>query len=272
MVSVGSQRALLLLLLLPLATGVAACGAKRVVLPSDAGSPLPDYASIYNDVSSGCRNVQSLLAEISLSGRANGERLAGTLHAGFLRPESMRLEMRARLLGTPVFVLAANPSGATLLLQQDNQVVRDPRAEDILGALTGIALSPADLLAILTGCVVPEPQPTAGRSHQGGWASIDLGDRATVYLQRAGDRWRLKAARRGQWQVEYLEWPDASALPTRVQLTTTMPVAVDLRASLAQVEWNVPLDDSAFTIKVPPNAETITLEDIRRAGPLRGQP
>jgi len=269
MVSVGSQRALLLLLL---ATGVAACGPKRVILPSDVGTPLADYARIYNDVSSGCRNVQSLLAEISLSGRANGEGLAGTLHAGFLKPESMRLEMRARLLGTPVFVLAANTSGATLLLQRDNQVVRDPKAGDILGALTGIALSPADLLAILTGCVVPEPQPTAGRSHQGGWASIDLGDRATVYLQQAGNRWRLRAARRGEWQIEYVEWPDEAALPTKVQLTTTKPVAVDLRASLAQVEWNVPLDDTAFTVKVPADAETISLEDIRRAGPLRGQP
>jgi len=268
-VSVGSQRALLVVLL---AIGVAACGAKRVVLPSDAGSPLPDYARIYDAVSSNCRKVHSLLAEISLSGRANGERLAGTLHAGFLKPESMRLELRARLLGTPVFVLAANVSGATLLLQRDNQVVRDPKAEDILGALTGIALSPADLLAILTGCVVPEPQPTAGRSHQSGWASIDLGDRATVYLQRAGNQWRLKAARRGEWQIEYVDWPDEAALPAKVQLTTTKPVAVDLRATLAQVESNVAFDDTDFTVKVPANAETITLEDIRRAGPLRGQP
>jgi len=268
-VSVGSQRALLLLLL---ATGVAACGPKQVVLPSDPGTPLADYSTIYNQVTSGCRDIRSLTAEVSLSGRANGERLAGTLLAGFRKPESMRLEFRARLLGTPIFLLAANPTGATLLLQRDNQVVRDPKAEDILGALTGIALSPADFLAILTGCVVPAPQATGGRSHQDGWASIDLGDRTTIYLQRVGARWRLRAARRGDWQIEYVEWPDASTLPTKVQLMTTKPVAVDLRATLAQMESNVDLPDSAFTVRVPAGAETISLDDIRRAGPLRGQP
>jgi hypothetical protein len=119
---------------------------------------------------------------------------------------------------------------------------------------------------------VPEPQATGGRSHQGGWASIDLGDRATVYAQRASGRWRLRAARRGDWQVEYVEWPDAAALPTKVQLMTTKPVAVDLRATLAQTESNVDLPDSTFTIAVPANAETISLDDIRRAGPLRDQP
>lgn len=267
--STGAQRALLLLLL---AAGVAACGPKRIVLPSDPGTPLPEYASIFNDATAGCRGIRSLTAEVSLSGRANGERLGGTLLAGFRKPESMRLEFRARVFGTPVFILAANPSGATLLMQRDNQVVREPKAEDILGALTGISLSPADLLAILTGCVVPEPQATGGRSHQGGWASIELGNRATVYLQRAGTRWRLRAARRGDWQVEYLEWPDAAPLPTKVQLVTTQPVMVDLRATLAQTESNVDLPDSTFTIAVPAKAETISLDDIRRAGPLREQP
>lgn len=267
--SAGAPRALLLLLL---TFGMAACGPKRITLPSDPGTPLADYTTLFNDVTAACRGIRSLTTEVALSGRANGDRLGGTLLAGFRKPESMLLEFRARLFGTPVFILAANRSGATLLMQRDNQVVREPKAEDILGALTGISLSPADLLAMLTGCVVPEPQATAGRTHQGGWASIDLGNRATVYLQRAGNRWWLRAARRGDWQVEYVEWPDAAALPTKVQLRTAQPVMVDLRATLAQTESNVDLPDSTFTIAVPANAETISLDDIRRAGPLRDQP
>ena len=93
-----------------------------------------------------------------------------------------------------------------------------------------------------------------------------------MYLQRAGTRWRLRAARRGDWQVEYVEWPDAATLPTKVQLVTTQPVMVDVRATLAQMESNVDLPDSTFTISVPAKAETISLDDIRRAGPLRDQP
>src|SRR6187551_3178885 len=115
--------------MLALTLCVTACAPTRVALPSDPGSPLSDYASIYNDVASGCSGVRSLRTEVSLSGSANGERLGGTLHAGFRKPESMRLELRAGPLGTPVFVLVANGSGATLVTR-DNQVVRSPKAED----------------------------------------------------------------------------------------------------------------------------------------------
>src|SRR6186713_579719 len=108
-----------------------ACGPKRIVLPTDAGSPLSDYASIHSQIASDCSAVRSLSAEVSLSGRANGDRLRGTLHAGFRKPAAMRLEFHAPLLGTSLFVLAANDSAATLVLPRDNQVVRGPKAEDI---------------------------------------------------------------------------------------------------------------------------------------------
>jgi outer membrane biogenesis lipoprotein LolB len=242
------------------------------VLPSDPGSPFPEYATVHDDVSMRCRGVRTLTAELSLSGRANGERLRGTLIAGFRKPDAMRLELRAGPLGTLIFVLAANADGATLLLPRDNQVARGPKAEDILGALTGITLSPDDLLAILTGCVVPEPQATGGRVHTNGWASIELGGRATLYLQRSGSRWRLRAARRGDWQVDYVDWPEGASFPARVEMVATTPVPVELRASLAQTESNVDLPDSAFTVRVPADAEEISLDDIRRAGPLRDQP
>src|SRR6476620_588083 len=103
---------------------VAGCAGKRITLPTDPGTPLSDYAAIFNDVSSSCRNVQTLTAELSLSGRAAGEKMRGTLQAGFKTPASMRLELRVGPFGTPVFVLAADGQKATLLLQRDNQVVR----------------------------------------------------------------------------------------------------------------------------------------------------
>jgi len=258
--------------LMALCICAAACGPKRIQLPTDSGSPLPDYASIHNEVASGCRSVRSLRAEVSLSGRANGQGLRGTLHAGFRRPESMLLEFRARLLGTPIFALAANESGATLLLPRDNQVVREPKAEDILGALTGISLSPADLLAILTGCVVPEPRATGGRSHANGWAAIELDGRATLYLQRAGGRWRVRVAERGDWRIEYLEWAGTATFPSKVQLSAAQPAAVALSANLSRMDPNVDFADSDFVVPVPANAEALSLDDIRRSGPLKDQP
>lgn len=245
------------------------CGGHRLQLPTDPGAPLPDFDSIHTQVSAACAPIRTLTAEISLAGQASGERLRGTLQAGFKPPESMRLELRVGPFGTPAFVLGANAGGATLMLPRSNQVVRGARAEDVLGALTGISLSPADLLAILTGCVVPSPRPTAGRLHADGWASIQLADRATLYLQRVGNRWQLRAARRGDWQIEYPEWPASSSFPTRVQLRAERPVAVDLRAGLSQVEADRDLGDEVFTVNVPADAERMTVEQLRQAGPLR---
>jgi hypothetical protein len=258
--------------LLVLSICASACGPKRIELPTDPGNPLSDYANIYSQVTSACSAVRSLSAEVSLSGRANGDRLRGTLHAGFRKPGAMLLELRAGPLGTPIFALAATESAATLILPRDNQVVRGPRAEDILGALTGISLSPGDLLAILTGCVIPDPRATGGKLHANGWASIELDGRATLYLQRAGAKWRLRAAQRGEWRIEYPEWSDTATFPSRVQLSATRPVAVALIASLAQMESNVDLPDDTFVVEVPANAEALSLEDIRRSGPLKDQP
>ena len=240
-------------------------------LPVDPGTPLAGYADIHRELAAGCAGIRTLTTAISLAGHAGGEQLRGRLAAGFRTPNDMYLELRAGPLRTVVFKLAANAEGATLLLPADKQVVRGARGEDILGALTGIELAPADLLAILTGCVVPSPNPTGGRSHAGGWASIDLDGAATLYAQRSGNRWRLRAARRGPWRIEYLEWPEASRFPRRIALAADDPVAVDVQATLTEPEANVDLGDDVFVITVPRDADVIPLEQLRRSGPLRSQ-
>ena len=44
----------------------------------------------------------------------------------------------------------------------------------------------------------------------------------------------------------------------------------DLTIRLSQVEVNEPIDPAAFSVEVPPTATPITLEDLRKAGPLGG--
>jgi outer membrane biogenesis lipoprotein LolB len=257
-----------LLPLLSIALVAGACGARQFELPVDPGVPLPDFDAVHREIAASCTAVRSLRSEVSLRGRAAGEGLSGTLHVGFRVPGSMRLQLRAGPFGTLGFDLAANDQGATLLLPRDNRVVRDARAEQILGALIGIALSPDDLLAIFTGCVTPAPRATGGRSHDGGLATLQLEGGATLYLQRGGTRWRLRAARRGEWRIDYLEWPDEAAFPARVQLTAADP-EVELRAGLAETETNITLPDNAFVVEVPSGVEPMTLEELRRSGPLR---
>jgi len=244
-----------------------ACAARRISLPADPGAPFPDFVETYRAVTAACAGVRTLTAELALAGRAGAGRVRGRAIVGFAQPDSMRLEGVAPF-GPPAFILAARGANATLVLPRDNRVVRGAPPEEILDAMTGVALSPADLQAVLTGCVVPVGAPVAGRIHQNGWASIDVGDGATLYLQREGSAWRLRAGRRRGWQIEYPAWQ--GAFPSAVRLTSSSgSVDVDLTATVSQLETNVPLDQAAFAVDAPPGAIELSVAELREAGPLR---
>ena len=243
------------------------CAARRISLPADAGTPFADFAETYRMVTASCAGVRTLTAELGLSGRAGDRRIRGRAIVGFARPDSLRLEGVAPF-GPPAFILAARGAMGTLLLPRDNRAVRGAPPADILDALTGVALSPADLQAVLTGCVVPAAIPSAGRLHQNGWASIDLGNSTTLYLDREGTAWRVRAGRRQGWNVEYPVWQ--GAFPGAVRLTSSSgAVTVDLTASVSQLETNVQLDEAAFAVNVPAGVIELSVAELREAGPLR---
>jgi hypothetical protein len=250
-----------------------ACGPRRVTLPTDSGSLFPDFAAVHKQLSSACSGVRTLRAVLSLRGQVSDQRLSGTVHAGFERPASMRLE-GIPPFGQPVFMLAAQGGNAVLSLPRDERVLRGQPPQAILEALVGVNLAPADLLAILTGCVVPDPMPTGGRLHANGWASIDLPGGGKLYLRRAPARatsqWELRAARRDGWQLEYTM--GQSQFPASVRLTSDSQKApVDLTTGISQIETNVDLDPAAFRVDVPPDAKPLTIDELRESGPLRAQ-
>lgn len=245
---------------------VTACGGRAMRLPTDTGTALPEFSSIHADLTETCRSLRTLVTVLSLSGRAGGQRLAGSLHAGFRAPDDLRMEHE---YGTTLFVLTSSEGEATLFLPRENRVVVDQPTADILGALTGVSLGAADLLAVVTGCVVPSPSAVAGRVHENGWASIDLEGGARTFLQRVDGQWRVRAARRNGLQVEYPEWPASSPVPTRVAIRAEEPVRVDLRASVTQADLNGALTDAVFVNPAPAGAVPLSIDELRRSGPLR---
>ena len=255
----------------------AGCAARTIQFPADPGSPLPDFSRVHADLARACTGVSTLTAELALSGRAGGRHLRGRVLAGFERPDSMRLEGVAPF-GAPGFVVASRGAAATMLLPRDNRVLRGASADQILGGLTGVSLAPGDLLAILTGCVMPLPAAEAGRLHANGWASLHLKGDATLYLQRSASGWQSRAARRPGWQIEYAEW--SGGFPRRVRMLSMLRggagsgghdgTDVDLIAQISQLETNRAIAAAAFTVDVPETALPMTIEDLRASGPLRG--
>jgi hypothetical protein len=181
----------------------------------------------------------------------------------------MRLEAVAPF-GPPGFILATQDERAVLLLPRDDRVVSGEPAEAILGALTGVTLAPADLQAILTGCVVPTSKAIGGRLHENGWASIDLEGGATMYLRRSGT-WQVRGARRAGWEIDYPMWQ--GTFPQVIRLRSVGESAnVDMTATLMQIEVNVDVDPAAFTLNVPASASPLSISELREAGPLGEKP
>lgn len=242
-----------------------ACAAKRFAAPSDAGVPVPGFADAWQKVAAPCVGVRTMTAELALSGRAGGTRVRGRVQAGFA-PGSMRLEGVAPF-GQPVFILAAAPSRAVLLLPRDERVVRAADAAEILDALVGVRLAPDALMTILAGCAM---RSTPGGATQHGEVTRFTFADGDVYVRAFGVARHVIAARVGPFLVEYLELSDIATRPRRVRISRDLPggQGVDLTFALSQIETNTTIQAEAFTLDVPPDTMPMTLAQLRAAGPL----
>jgi outer membrane lipoprotein-sorting protein len=226
----------------------AACASPRVTLPSGAGTPFPDFVSAYTQATAECRAVTTMSASLSLSGRAGSTKLSARIDAGLAEPARLRL-----------------------VLTRDDRVLRGASSSAIIEALAGVALEPDELRALVAGCALGAGQPAAGRAFEKGWAAIDAGD-STLFLRQLEGQWRIGAARRGSLTIEYSNFAGGRPSTIRVHTTSAPGVApADLTLRVTQVEVNTPLDNAVFDADVPPNAAPLTLDELRRAGPLGGE-
>ena len=250
---------------------VTACTPARIGLPSGAGAPFPEFATAYRSATAACADVKTMTASIALAGRAGKTKLRGRIDAG-LADGQIRLEGFPPLMfgAGPYFILAARGAEATLLLPRAGRVLRGARPAAIVQALAGVALEPNELRGILSGCGLGIVQPSGGRQFPNLWAAIDAGP-ITVFLRQLEGVWRIVAVTRPGLTIEYSGFQ--SERPTTVRVMSTAAAsdaATDLRLVLSQVETNTDLDRKVFEIEIPRDAAPITLEELRKMGPLGG--
>ena len=254
---------------------IAGCAPAKLVLPQGPGTAYPGYSSLFDSVVSECRGVRTYEAMIAVRGRGGNRNFRGRVRAGLAAPGSVRLEGLAPF-GAPGFYLVATPAEAILWLTREGRVLTDVPAGDMLAGLTGIPFGPEDLRAVLTGCLVPDPQPMRGRSY-GEWVVVELMGGAVAYLRPTEDTYRLVAGTRDGLTIEYGSY--RRNIPTMVRIFSndlgddrqTTP-SLDVTASLSQLNLNVELESGTFFLSVPADVSPMTLEDLRRAGPLRAEP
>lgn len=248
-------------------TLASACAPKvRLDLPAGTGTPLTDIASAEQAARASCQSHAAVTADLRLSGRIDGERVRGTLQVGVTR-DAMRLEGLAPF-GAPVFVLAARPGQAVLLLPRETAVARGSSAPELLDAVVGVALSPADLLAIVSGCGVADWKVTGGATFGTIWTRLDLdGGRALWLRAEPGQAPLLVAARDGRWHIEYTRV--SGGWPTAIRLRPADGAAAGGRTdavfALDAPEALAALPDGALLVDVPTGARDLTLADLRRS-------
>ena len=238
-----------------------------LTFPTTGGTPFAEFASAYRQATASCAGVDTLTASMGLSGKAGRTKLRGRIDAGFAEPARARLEGVAPF-GRPVFVLTADGNRGTLVLQRDERVLKDAPPDQIVEALAGVALTPDALRRAVSGCGLSSGEPASGQLHGTELASVSLPG-GSVFLSRAGGSdWQMAGATQGTLTVAYCDYASGRPSTVRLRAESGGREMADLTLRLSQVEINTPLDAKVFEAEIPPHAVPLTLEELRRAGPL----
>jgi len=250
-----------------------------LTLPGGPWAPDPGGAAALESATAACGSVRTLTAEIAVRGQVGGVRLRGRVLAGFARGGALRLEAPAPF-GAPIFILTARADRGTLWLPRDRRVLRDAPVADILDAIVGLRRSSDDLLGLLSGCLLADRPVASGGGVQrngAGWLMAMLADETVAYLRRDGATWRLLAGHReaapggSAWSVSYERF--VPTFPDLVRVSTTPPGGSAggggvLSLEVSQRETNTPIDAHAFEAIAAPDGRPMTLDELRRTGPL----
>ncbi len=229
--------------------------------------PVPDAVELWSTATEACKGAQTFSAEIRVSGSVGAERLRRvTLQGAMTRNGEIKL-LAVAPAGPPIFNLAGRADRATLTLPRDRRVLVAPAA-DIVEALIGLRLTPADWLDLLSGCVSAKT-PLDGVLIDGA-TIISLKDGGgRVRLRKDGTSWRIVAGERPDLLVEYLQflgrWPSIARISSR----SGAAVAVSLEMTIGQVFVNAPLAPRVFAPDTAPGLSPMTLAELRALGPMK---
>jgi hypothetical protein len=256
-----------------------ACSRPLLKLPAGARMPAADGASVIDQATAACRSISTITLEMTVRGSVGGQRLRGRLSAGLAKPASARLEAVASF-GQPGFFFVATNADATIYMPRDERVARG-RPDALLEAVAGVPLDAPALRSVVTGCAAM-PDAAAVQAIGDAWrVTADGVDEIYFRRDTTPASWRLVTTVHpstspragpspgGGWRAEYSNFE--SGLPRTIRIVSTPSGRFDLQLELSQVELNTPLGPEAFQLQVPSSAAAISVDELRRSGPLGGK-
>jgi hypothetical protein len=254
-----------------LAIGLAAnaCATKFYVPPTGPGVPFAEAGSVWQNITSSCRNANRFVAEIKVTGWVgegeSRQSVGAPIHGALTREDDVYLEVPGP--GRPYVQMAGRAGQAVFLLPRDQRVFRGA-SRDIVEAMTGLLWGPKDLLNVLSGCVTTPNGGVTGVSH-GESASIELGGDARAWVQQSGGAWQLVAATRDGLLIEYRAREGAWPSSIRVSSMAAGATPLQLAFLVSQHNINGDLEESAFALETPAGFAPITLAELRGNRPLK---
>ncbi len=244
----------------------AGCAARLYTPPRGPATPLDTAPALWAAATERCRGARLFVAEIRMQGwvGAARQRLAATVHGAVTRDDDVYLEVPAP--GLSVVQMAGRAGHATFLLPRDRRVLEAP-TRDIFEALTGLRWGGRELFDVLSGCVAPADGEVTGEGIDRRVA-IHLAPRTTAWLRRAGDGWRVEAADVRGWLIDYRHYGVIWPGEVRVTTSAAARIPLDLTFVVSQVQTNIELAPSTFTLAAPATYAPMTLDDLRAIGPL----
>lgn len=250
---------------------ISACAAKLPPRPVGTPTPDPAAAEAFVTATAACTGFRSIEGELSLSGRAGGERVRGRILTGLESGGAVRLEAVAPF-GAPFFVLAGRNERATLVLPRERRVLKDTGVAEVLERLTGLTLGADDLRLILSGCLVERAEPTEGRQWGTDWRAVTIGPERVAYLRMQNGQPVVTAADYGPWRIDYSA--HSAGFPRAIRIrNATGPRSpgeggIDITARVEQLEVNTQINPLAWVVDVPSDADPMTLDELRSIAPL----
>jgi len=248
----------------------ASCGPALMKLPAGPRMPAADAAAVIDQATAACRAISTITLEMSVRGSVGGQRIRGRLSAGLSKPASARLEAVASF-GQPAFFFVATNADATIYMPRDRRVAHG-RPDALLEAVTGVPLDASALRTVITGCAAM-PDAAAMQSIGEDWrVTTDGSDEIYLHREKATRSWLVSATlRRGPdgWRADYSNFE--RGLPRTIRLVSAPSGRFDLQLELSQIELNTTLGPDAFQLQVPSSAEIISVDELRRSGPLGGK-
>jgi hypothetical protein len=246
----------------------ASCASRAAFVPPvGPGAPAPDAAAIWRPLVEACAGVTSYRSEFALTGQVGDRRIRGLASARLYTAIGAdgQIGLEASVSGQLLFRLGGAADRALLLVREENRIVT-ARPDEILDALIGVPIGPERLLAVVSGC--GSARADVERAAQHGEVMEIVTSDATVYVAPRGAAWQVRAVRFGGVTVEYFTFRDGLPHELRIAAAGSRAQAVTLDLRVQAVQTNAALDPALFRVAVPEGATSISLDELRRVGPL----